>query len=113
MIADIKGESDRRELMGRLQASIEDRNWDSIKGLWRMKEFIKREGGDVAKAFRRPTATDVFAALKESKAGRSYIADQLGPISTFSATSQCGRTSSHSNYGKRTRHRQLKLFAAI
>jgi phosphohistidine swiveling domain-containing protein len=78
-IADVKGEDDRGELMGRLQASTEDRNWDSIEGLWRMKEFIKGESGDIAKAFRKPTATDVFAALKESKAGRFFIADQLEP----------------------------------
>ena len=78
-IADVKGEGDRGELMGRLQASTEDRNWDSIEGLWRMKEFIKGESGDIAKAFRKPTATDVFAALKESKAGRFFIADQLEP----------------------------------
>ena len=78
-IAEMMGEGDRRELMGRLQASTEDRNWDSIEGLWRMKEFIKGESGDIAKAFRKPTATDVFAALKESKAGRFFIADQLEP----------------------------------
>ena len=78
-IADVMGEGDRGELMGRLQASTEDRNWDSIEGLWRMKEFIKDESGDIAKAFRKPTATDVFAALKESKAGRFFIADQLEP----------------------------------
>ena len=78
-IADVMGEGDRGELMGRLQASTEDRNWDSIEGLWRMKEFIKGESGDIAKAFRKPTATDVFAALKESKAGRFFIADQLEP----------------------------------
>ena len=77
-IAEIKGDSDRRELMGRLQGSIEDRNWDSIKGLWELKEFVKLEGGEVAKAFKRPTATDVLAALKESEVGRFFIANQLG-----------------------------------
>ena len=78
-IAEVKGEGDRRELMGRLQASTEDRNWDSIKGLWELKEFVKDKGGDVAKAFTKPTATDVLAALKESKAGSSFIAEQLNP----------------------------------
>ena len=78
-IAEVKGEGDRRELTGRLQASTDDRNWDSIKGLWELKEFVKSEGGVVAKAFSKPTAMDVLAALKESKAGRSFVAEQLNP----------------------------------
>lgn len=78
-IAAIKGESESRELMGRLQTSTENRNWDSIKGLWQMKEFVKADRGDVAKAFAKPTAADALAALKQSAAGRTFIAEQLDP----------------------------------
>ena len=28
-------------LMGRLQSSVEDRNWDAIEDLWRSKEEVK------------------------------------------------------------------------
>ena len=35
-----RARSTRRSL-GRLQSSIEDRNWDSIEALWQMKEEIK------------------------------------------------------------------------
>ncbi len=78
-IAEIKGDGDYRALMGRLQASTENRNWDSIKGLWQMKEFVKADGADVARAFTKPTASDVLAALQESKDGRAFIADRLDP----------------------------------
>jgi pyruvate,water dikinase len=78
-IAATKGDAESRELMGRLQTSTENRNWDSIKGLWRMKELVKAERADVAKAFTKPTASDVLAALKHSAAGRTFIADQLDP----------------------------------
>lgn len=78
-IAAVKSESQSQELMGRLQTSTENRNWDSIKGLWQMKEFVKADSGDVAKAFAKPTAVDALAALKQSAAGRAFIADQLDP----------------------------------
>jgi phosphohistidine swiveling domain-containing protein len=78
-IAEIKGEGDRRDLMGRLQASTDDRNWDSIRGLWQMKEFVKAPCGAVVKAFTKSTSSDVLAALKESSDGRAFIADLLDP----------------------------------
>jgi len=42
-------ESADPSLMGRLQSSVEDRNWDSIEALWKMKEEIK---GDYVSASR-------------------------------------------------------------
>ena len=41
-IADVKGEVDPA-LLGRLQSSVDDRNWDSIEALWRMKEEVKAD----------------------------------------------------------------------
>ena len=57
-----KGEGDHGALMGRLQSSTENRNWDSIEELWKIKEWVKAEQGEVAKAFQRPTAADILRA---------------------------------------------------
>ncbi|TRW46684.1 PEP-utilizing enzyme [Georgenia yuyongxinii] len=78
-IAEAKGPGDHSALMGRLQSSTENRNWDSIEELWKMKEKIKADGGDVAAAFEKATATDVLAALRETEAGRAFITDKLEP----------------------------------
>src|SRR5436305_12049048 len=40
VIQEVKGAVDP-SLMGRLQSSVEDRNWDSIEDLWKIKEEIK------------------------------------------------------------------------
>src|ERR687892_71822 len=45
LLEEQKGEAAAR-LMGRLQSSLEDRNWDSIEDLWRMKEEIKGVEGE-------------------------------------------------------------------
>jgi pyruvate,water dikinase len=42
-IAKAKGEGDHSALMGRLQSSTENRNWDSIEELWKIKEWVKAE----------------------------------------------------------------------
>src|SRR5919202_6887353 len=39
-IAAAKGEGDHSALMGRLQSSTENRNWDSIEELWKIKEWV-------------------------------------------------------------------------
>lgn len=75
---EVKGAVDA-ELMGRLQSSIEDRNWDSIEALWRMKEEIKGDD-ELADAFRRgETAADVVRALEGSERGRLFLAERLEP----------------------------------
>lgn len=78
-IAAAKGEGDHSALMGRLQSSTENRNWDSIAELWKIKEKVKADGGEVAAAFEKATATDVLAALRETEQGRAFIAEQLEP----------------------------------
>src|SRR6266480_7872188 len=72
-IAKAKGEGDHSALMGRLQSSTENRNWDSIKELWQIKEWVKAEDGPVAKEFERPTARDVLRALRATDAGRAFL----------------------------------------
>ena len=78
-IAMAKGDGDHSALMGRLQSSTENRNWDSIEELWKIKEWVKAEGGTVAKEFQRPTAQDVLRALETSEQGRAFLADQIVP----------------------------------
>jgi pyruvate,water dikinase len=63
-------------LMGRLQSSVEDRNWDAIEDLWRSKEEVKADS-ELAAAFERATAGDVMAALGESERGRRFVAERI------------------------------------
>jgi phosphohistidine swiveling domain-containing protein len=77
MIQQVKGEVDPN-LMGRLQSSVEDRNWDSIEALWRIKEEVK---GDAAltQAFKAETAGDILRNLQGSERGRRLIAERIEP----------------------------------
>ncbi len=78
-IAAAKGEGDHSALMGRLQSSTENRNWDSIEELWKIKEWVKKEQGEVAKAFTRPTAGDVIRALEGTDEGRAFLTAHIEP----------------------------------
>src|SRR5919107_9500 len=77
-IEEVRGEADPA-LMGRLQSSVEDRNWDSVEDLWKMKEELKGddelraifEGGDTAK--------EVLAGLEGSERGRRFAGEKLRP----------------------------------
>jgi phosphohistidine swiveling domain-containing protein len=72
----VRGEADP-ELLGRLQSSVEDRNWDSIEDLWRMKEEIKGDG-ELRRAFdASETAGDVMTALEGSERGRRFLAERV------------------------------------
>jgi phosphohistidine swiveling domain-containing protein len=63
-------------LMGRLQSSVEDRNWDSIEDLWRAKEEIKGDT-ELAAAFEGDTAADILRALEGSDRGRRFVAERI------------------------------------
>ena len=78
VIAEAKGEGDHSALMGRLQSSTSNRNWDSIEELWNIKERIKKDPtGVVAKAFQKPTAVDVIKDLEATEAGRAFLAKDI------------------------------------
>lgn len=77
VIAEVKGEGDHSALMGRLQSSTENRNWDSIEALWKIKEKIKDDRGEVAKAFQKFTAPDVLTELRTTAAGRRFLAEDI------------------------------------
>ncbi len=65
-------------LLGRLQSSAKDRNWDSIEALWEMKEEAKADP-DLAAAFKHETAQEIIAALKASERGKRFIAERVRP----------------------------------
>ena len=66
------------QLLGRLQNSAKDRNWDSIEALWTMKQEAKADP-ILAAAFKAETAGDIIAALKGSERGLQFIAERVEP----------------------------------
>jgi hypothetical protein len=77
MIQQVKGEVDPN-LMGRLQSSVEDRNWDSIEALWKIKEEVKGDA-ELSQAFKAETASDILKNLQSSERGRRLIAERIEP----------------------------------
>ena len=76
-IAEVKGDVDPA-LMGRLQSTVDDRNWDSIETLWRLKNEI-RDDAELRGAFTGETAADVMRALEGSERGRRFLTERLDP----------------------------------
>jgi hypothetical protein len=74
-IEQVKGTVDP-SLGGRLQSSIEDRNWDSIEALWKIKEEIKGDA-ELAQAFQGETARDIIRNLKNSERGGRLISERI------------------------------------
>jgi phosphohistidine swiveling domain-containing protein len=64
------------QLLGRLQNSARDRNWDSIEALWKMKEEAKADP-ELATIFRADTAGEIINALKASERGRRFIDERV------------------------------------
>ena len=65
-------------LLGRLQNSADDRNWDSIRALWEMKEEAKADE-ELSRACSSDTAAEIIAALQRSATGRRFIDDRIRP----------------------------------
>ena len=66
------------QLLGRLQNSARDRNWDSIQALWKMKEEAQADPV-LAPLFRADTAGEIIRALQGSERGRQFIAERVEP----------------------------------
>jgi len=66
------------QLLGRLQNSAKDRNWDSIEALWRMKEEVKADT-ELAAIFTAQAAGEIIVALKASDRGRRFIDQRVEP----------------------------------
>lgn len=77
VVEEVRGEVDQA-LLGRLQNSARDRNWDSIEALWNMKEEIVADD-ELSKIFERETGVDVMAALQNSSRGQRFIEERLTP----------------------------------
>ena len=65
-------------LLGRLQNSANDRNWDSIRALWEMKQEARADE-TLSKAFANETAAEIIAALQSTERGRQFIAERIAP----------------------------------
>jgi pyruvate,water dikinase len=65
-------------LLGRLQNSASDRNWDSIEALWRMKGEVQ-EDDELSAIFARETGGDILAGLEGSERGRRFVEERLRP----------------------------------
>ena len=73
----VRGSIDE-ELLGRLQNSASDRNWDSIESLWRMKNEV-RDDPELRAAFGGDTTDDIAASLRGTERGRRFIAERIEP----------------------------------
>jgi phosphohistidine swiveling domain-containing protein len=65
-------------LLGRLQNSANDRNWDKIRALWEMKEEVKGDA-ELTAIFQAPTAAEIVPALETSPRGRRFIEERVIP----------------------------------
>ena len=66
------------QLLGRLQNSAKDRNWDSIEALWQMKEEAKLDP-ELTAAFKHDTAGEIIAALKSTERGKRFVDERVIP----------------------------------
>jgi phosphohistidine swiveling domain-containing protein len=66
------------DLAGRLQSSVQDRNWDSIEALWRMKEDVKADG-ELTAAFAVADGDSVLERLASTESGRRFLGERLDP----------------------------------
>jgi phosphohistidine swiveling domain-containing protein len=66
------------QLLGRLQNSASDRNWDSIEALWRMKNEV-RDDTELRTAFSVEDAAGIARSLREGERGRRFIAERVEP----------------------------------
>ena len=65
-------------LLGRLQNSASDRNWDSIEALWRMKNEV-RDDDELRAAFASEDVAEIGVALAASDRGQRFIAERVEP----------------------------------
>jgi pyruvate,water dikinase len=65
-------------LLGRLQNSASDRNWDKIRALWEMKEEVKGDA-ELGKAFDSPSAVEIVPRLRATDRGRAFIDERVVP----------------------------------
>ena len=65
-------------VLGRLQNSASDRNWDSIQALWRMKNEV-RDDAELRQAFATNGSANILEALRTTGGGRRFISERIEP----------------------------------
>ncbi len=73
VFTEIVGQNDL-ELIGRILISDEDRNWDSVRELWNLKETVK-VSPTLSAAFKLEIPGDVLRALGQSEEGKAFLKD--------------------------------------
>jgi pyruvate,water dikinase len=66
------------QLLGRLQNSAADRNWDSIEALWQMKQEVAADP-ELKAAFVLEPAPAILGQLGRGARGRRFVAERLRP----------------------------------
>jgi pyruvate,water dikinase len=77
VMEEVRGAIDE-ELLGRLQNSASDRNWDSIEALWTMKNEV-RDDEELRGLFGSGDARAIAEALRGAERGRRFIAERIEP----------------------------------
>jgi phosphohistidine swiveling domain-containing protein len=77
VMEEVRGKVDEA-LLGRLQNSAADRNWDAIEALWKMKEMAKQDEA-LGQAFSKDTGDEIYSALESTERGKRFIEDNLRP----------------------------------
>ena len=75
VVEEVRGEVDE-ELLGRLQNSAADRNWDSLELLWTMKEEAKKSDVLTA-AFAKDTGGEILEALGSTPEGQQFLDERV------------------------------------
>jgi phosphohistidine swiveling domain-containing protein len=60
-------------LVGRILISLEDRNWDSVRELWELKEVVKTSPELLHIFESKETASAIIPALQASQAGKEFM----------------------------------------
>ena len=66
------------DLLGRLQNSASDRNWESIEALWAMKNEV-RDDHELTAAFEPEAVAEIEANLRATDRGRRFVAERIEP----------------------------------
>jgi phosphohistidine swiveling domain-containing protein len=66
--------AEHKAFVGRILISDEDRNWDSVRDLWKLKEKVKKSAV-LKRAFDEETAAGVMKVLATSDEGRGLLKD--------------------------------------
>ena len=88
-------------LLGRLQNSANDRNWDKIRSLWEMKEEVKGDA-ELAQIFAADTAAESSRPCRPVSAAAASSTSGWCPTSWSTAGMRSGATSSCSRPSVKT-----------